>query len=66
LLGFAVAMAIRFSGKLDSVMLGDLIKWGPGMVLFLAAGATLGGILGGLAGMLGKRQVASTPERFTK
>ena len=55
-IGLAVALAIRFSGVLDRYgVFGHLIKWWPGMVLFLAASGTLGGFMGGLAGMRGER-----------
>ena len=57
-LGLATALVIRFSGALDRYVLGDLIKWWPGMALFLAAAASLGGFIGGIAGARGKRQVA--------
>ena len=45
LLGFAIGFAIWFWGLLNFCVLGGLIVWWPGMALFLAATATLGGLL---------------------
>ena len=55
-LGIVMAFLIRFSGVLDWNILGDMIRWWPGLLIFSVAAACLGGILGGIAMPRGKGQ----------
>ena len=60
-LGLAVALAIRFSESLDRFgLVGDLINWWVGTIIFVTAIGTLGGLLGGIVAgsspMSGKKQ----------
>ncbi len=66
MLGVATAVAIRGSGALDTNVLGDLLQWWPGLILFVAATACLGGILGAIAGARGKRLTERERNRFPK
>ena len=55
LLGSTLVLVIRVSGALEHQLIGDLIGWWPGLILFLAAGGTLGGFIGSIAGRLRKK-----------
>lgn len=49
ILGLMAGFAIRNSTILERIVLGDVIEWLPGMIVFLAAMAFLGGVIGGIA-----------------
>ena len=53
-IGLASGLAIWNSALLDSVVLGDIINWFPGTIIFLTTMAFLGGLIGGATSLLRK------------